>query len=101
TSGNCRCNNGSEEFLSEIETGAYTLPFFNSGTGYLWFETSSDLICGEKSALALDFEVAQGGNELLFNCDAGAYILNNTSLSNAGHDLYCAGEAFRGSAAGC
>ena len=59
TGGNCSCNTGETEYLSQIVTGAYTLPFFTSSTGYLWFETSSDLICGQESALALDFEPAK------------------------------------------
>src|SRR5271154_2314603 len=66
TGGGCSCNHGGEEFLSEIETGAYTPGVDFPGTGYLWFVTSSDEICGEESALAINYAAANQGDELLF-----------------------------------
>ena len=100
TSGSCRCDvseliGGEFEYLSEIETGGYTLgENCQSSTGYLWFTTSSDEICGEESSLALDFAVANGGSEIIGACDPGEYILNNTSLLNAGYDFGCAFEGY-------
>jgi len=88
TGGTCSCNADGTEYLSEIETGGYTLgEKCESSTGYLWFTTSSDEICDEESSLALDFAVANGGNEIIGTCDPGDYILDNTSLDNAGTDL--------------
>jgi len=96
TGGTCSCNDGGFETLSEIETGGYTLgEGCESSTGYLWFTTSSDLICDEESSLALDFAVANGGNEIIGTCDPGEYILDNTSLANAGHYIdTCAFEGY-------
>ena len=101
TGGTCRCNYtvspGNAETLSEIETGGYTLgEDCESSTGYLWFTTSSDLICGAESSLALDFAVADGGNEIIGTCDPSEYILDNTSLYNAGYDIpACAFEGYK------
>jgi hypothetical protein len=99
TGGTCRCNvnavPGAIETLSEIEGGGYTLgENCQSSTGYLWIETSSDEICGIGSALALDFAVAQGGQELIGACDPAEFILNNKSLFNAGFGIPCAFEGF-------
>ncbi|MGD0076018.1 MAG: hypothetical protein ABSD31_16995 [Candidatus Binataceae bacterium] len=99
TGGSCACNRhvdddtGNTEYLSEIETGGYTLgENCQSSTGYMWFQTSSDPICGETSALALDFAVAEGGLELLGACDPAEYILGNTSLPNTGFYDACVFE---------
>ena len=95
TSGTCQCNTDEVEYLSEIVTGGYTLgEDCQSSTGYLWFTTSSDLICGEESSLALDFAVASGGSEIIGACDPAKYILNNTSVSNAGYDFNCSFEGY-------
>ena len=99
TGGSCRCNvieaSAGPEYLSQIETGGYTLgESCQSSTGYLWFTTSSDEICGEESSLALDFAVANGGSEIVGACDPGEYILNNTSLYNAGYYFSCAFEGY-------
>jgi len=102
TGGTCRCNTigvsspgGGFEFLSEIETGGYTLgENCQSSTGYLWLETSSDPICGVESAVAIDFAVAQQGKEILGACDTAEFILNNTSLRNAGFFDACSVEGF-------
>ena len=97
TGGSCRCNHHGlvTETLSAIVTGGYTLgQNCQSNTGYLWFTTSSDLICDEESSLALDFAVAQGGKELMGACDPGEFILNNTSLFNAGFFIPCAFEGW-------
>ncbi len=95
TGGGCRCNNDGTEYLSEIEAGAYTLgENCESSTGYMWFVTSSDEICGVDSYLALDFAVAQGGKEIMGACDTAEYILNNHSMFNAGYDLACAFEGW-------
>jgi len=99
TSGNCRCNvsevSDSFEYLSEIEIGGYTLgEDCQSSTGYLWFTTSSDEICGQESSLALDFAVAQGGSEIVGACDPSEYILNDTSLFNAGYYFSCSFEGY-------
>jgi hypothetical protein len=99
TSGDCRCSvngtAGSFEYLSEIETGGYTLgEECQSSTGYLWFETSSEEICGEESALALDFAVGQGGSEIIGACDPGEFILNNPALANSGFDFSCSFEGY-------
>ena len=99
TSGDCRCSvsgtAGSFEYLSEVETGGYTLgEECQSSTGYLWFETSSDEICGEENALALDFAVAQGGSEIIGACDPAEFILNNSALANAGFDFNCSFEGY-------
>jgi hypothetical protein len=104
TGGTCRCNvreTGEDvrdpfivETLSEIEGGGYTLgENCQSSTGYLWFVTSSDEICGEGSYLALDFAAAQQGKELIGACDTAKFILNNESESNAGI-IGCAFEGF-------
>ena len=96
TSGSCSCNTDGAEYLSEIETGGYTLgENCQSSTGYLWFTTSSDPICGDVSSAAIDFAVAQGGNEIIGACDPGEYILNNESLLNAGYDDACAFEGWK------
>ena len=100
TGGTCRCNSGGLgggfETLSEIVTGGYTLgENCQSSTGYLWFTTSSDFICDEESSLALDFAVAQGGKEIIGACDPSFYILNNTSLFNAGYYIPCAFEGYQ------
>jgi len=102
TGGTCRCNTngiatdaGGFEYLSEIEGGGYTLgENCQSSTGYLWFETSSDLICGIESGVAIDFAVAQQGQEILAACDPGEFILNNTSMPNAGFFDACSVEGF-------
>jgi len=95
TGGECRCNEDGFETLSEIETGGYTLgENCESSTGYLWFTTSSDEICDEESSLALDFAIADGGSEIIGACDPGEYILDNTSLDNAGYDFACAFEGY-------
>jgi hypothetical protein len=95
TGGTCRCQKDGFETLSGITTGGYTLGTnCQSSTGYLWFTTSSDLICNEESSLALDFAVAQGGSEIMGTCDPGEFILNNTSLFNTGFDINCAFEAY-------
>jgi len=95
TGGTCRCNNDGTEYLSEVESGAYTLgENCQSSTGYLWFVTSSDEICGIDSFLALDFAVAQQGKELMGACDTAQYILNNHSMLNAGFDMNCAFEGW-------
>jgi hypothetical protein len=60
----------------------------------LWFESSSDEICGEESYAAIDFAVAKGGQEIIGACDPGEYILNNTSEYNAGYYDACAVEGF-------
>jgi hypothetical protein len=99
TGGTCRCNvmEGDErtETLSEIEGGGYTLgENCQSSTGYLWFVTSSDEICGYASYLALDFAVAQQGKELIGACDTDEFILNNLSELNAGFFFNCSFEGF-------
>src|SRR5580704_4758285 len=107
TGGNCRCHTGSSsplnetaptssfEYLSQIEGGGYTLgENCQSSTGYLWFVTSSDEICDISSFLALDFAVAQQGNELIGACDTDEFILNNEAEFNAGFFLPCAFEGF-------
>jgi len=98
TGGSCRCNNQEEgkiETLSEIEGGGYTLgEDCQSSTGYLWFVTSSDEICGFESFLALDFAVAQQGKELIGACDTAEFILSNTSEFNAGYEMACAFEGW-------
>ncbi|HTY56297.1 MAG TPA: hypothetical protein VMB26_13900, partial [Candidatus Binataceae bacterium] len=73
------------ETLSEIEGGGYTLgENCQSSTGYLWFSTSSDEICGVANYMALDFAVAEQGQEIIGACDTDEFILNNTSEINAG-----------------
>ena len=99
TGGNCKCNvntgDGGFEYNSEIEAGGYTLgENCQSSTGYLWFTTSSDLICGVESSAAIDFAVANGGNEIIGACDTDEFILNNTSLFNAGFFDACAVEGY-------
>jgi hypothetical protein len=95
TGGTCRCNNDGFEYLSEIEGGSYTLgENCQSSTGYLWFVTSSDEICGSQSFLALDFAVAQQGKELMGACDTAEFILNNRSEPNTGFDINCAFEGW-------
>ena len=100
TGGSCSCNNAEftgtgVEFLSGIESGAYTLgEDCQSSTGYLWFVTSSDEICGFDSFLALDFAVAQSGKEILGACDTSEFILDNTSEFNAGFDMACSFEGW-------
>jgi len=95
TSGQCQCNNDGTEYLSEIEGGAYTLgEDCQSSTGYLWFVTSSSPVCGEEYYLALDFAVAQAGNEMVGACDTAEYILNNTAHANAGYSMPCAFEGY-------
>ncbi|HTY56551.1 MAG TPA: hypothetical protein VMB26_15185 [Candidatus Binataceae bacterium] len=95
TGGTCRCNSDGFEYLSEIEAGAYTLgENCQSSTGYLWFVTSSDEICGAESFLALDFAVAQQGKELIGACDTSEYILDNRSEPNAGYEVNCAFEGW-------
>jgi len=100
TGGTCRCNVHRTEFggfetLSEIEGGGYTLgENCQSSTGYLWFVTSSDRICGISNYLALDFAAAQQGKELIGACDTDEWILNNTAEFNAGEFLPCAFEGF-------
>ena len=85
----------SVETLSEIEGGGYTLgEGCQSSTGYLWFVTSSDEICGYSSFLALDFAVAQQGKELMGACDTDEFILNNSSELNAGFFFNCAFEGW-------
>ncbi len=88
TGGTCRCNAHFltvVETLSEIEGGGYTLgESCQSSTGYLWFATSSDEICGLGSYMALDFAVADGGSEIIGACDTAEYILNNESEFNFG-----------------
>jgi len=72
TGGSCRCHGDHFETLSEIETGAYTLgEDCQSSTGYLWFTTSSDPICGDESSMALDLAVAQGGDEIAGSLGVG------------------------------
>jgi hypothetical protein len=106
TGGNCRCHTGSSsplnetaptssfEYLSQIEGGGYTLgENCQSSTGYLWFVTSSDEICGLSSFLALDFAVAQQGKEIIGACDTNRFILNNESEFNAGF-VSCAFEGW-------
>ncbi len=98
TGGSCRCNvgdgEGNFEYISEIETGGYTLgENCQSSTGYLWFQTSSDPICGETNAIAVDFAVANGGLELLGACDPAEYVLGNTALPNTGSYDACSFEA--------
>jgi hypothetical protein len=95
TGGGCRCNNDGSEYLSQIVTGGYTLgQNCQSSTGYMWFATASDEICGIDSYLALNFTVAQQGKEIMGACDTKEYILNNTSKFNAGYDLACAFEGW-------
>jgi len=95
TGGECRCNDDGFETLSEIETGGYTLgEDCESSTGYLWFTTSSDLICDETSSMALDFAVATGGDEIIGACDPGEFILDNESLDNSGFFIPCAFEGW-------
>jgi len=95
TGGECRCNVGGFETLSEITGGGYTLgEDCQSSTGYLWFVTTSDEICDLDSYLALDFAVAQQGSEILGACDTDEFILSNTSKFNAGFDLPCAFEGW-------
>jgi hypothetical protein len=95
TGGSCRCNSYSSEYLSEIVTGGYTLgENCQSSTGYLWFTTSSDEICGTASSVAVDFAVAAGGKEIIGACDTAEFILNNTSLLNAGYYTACAFEGW-------
>jgi len=95
TGGTCRCNNEGTEYLSAIEGGSYTLgEDCQSSTGYLWFVTSSDEICGSQSFLALDFAVAQQGKEMMGACDTAQYILNNRSEPNTGFDINCAFEGW-------
>ena len=95
TGGTCKCNTEGFEYNSEIETGGYTLgEDCQSSTGYMWFTTSSDPICGEESSVALNFAVADGGEEIIGACDPGEYILNNTSLYNAGYYDACSFEGY-------
>jgi len=100
TGGHCACNVASSEttgfeYNTQIEGGGYTLgEDCQSSTGYMWFESSSDLICGEESGVAIDFAVAKGGLEIIGACDPGEYILNNTSKYNAGYYDACAVEGF-------
>ena len=99
TGGTCRCNVGSDdggpEYLSEIETGGYTLgENCGSSTGYMWFTSSSDPICGVRDSMALDFAVADGGEEIIGACDPGEYILDNESLANFGFSDSCAFEGW-------
>jgi len=96
TGGSCSCNADGDEYLSPIVTGGYTLgEDCESSTGYLWFTTDSNEICDEESSLALDFAVADGAKEIIGTCDPGEYILDNTSLSNAGYDIAsCAFEGY-------
>ena len=71
TSGSCRCNNDGFEYLSEIETGGYTLgENCQSSTGFLTFTTSSDEVCGDTSTVYLDFASAANGQELFGACDS-------------------------------
>ena len=96
TGGSCSCGIGGSEFLSGIVTGGYTLgEGCESSTGYLWFTTSSSEICGKESSLALDFAAALGGEEIIGACDTSTYILDNTSLLNAGADFGCAFEGYK------
>jgi hypothetical protein len=99
TGGQCRCNvndgNGGFEYLSSIFGGAYTLGLgCQSATGFMWFTTTSDLICGVESSVAISFVVANGGTEILGACDPDQFILNNTSLFNAGFFAACSIEGY-------
>jgi len=99
TSGDCRCHvygtGGSFEYLSEVESGGYTLgESCQSSTGYLWFTTSSDLICGLESSIAFDFGVALQGSEMIGACNSGEFVLNDTALPNVGAEMSCSFEGF-------
>ena len=95
TGGTCRCHAGHLETLSEIISGAYTLgEDCQSSTGYLWFTTSSDLICGLESSIAFDFGVALQGSEMIGACNSGEFVLNDTALPNVGAEMSCSFEGF-------
>ncbi len=95
TGGSCRCNSYGAEYISEIEAGGYTLgENCQSSTGYMWFTTSSDEICGTQSAVAVDFAVADDGDEIIGACDPAEYIVGSSSLLNAGYDTACAFEGW-------
>jgi hypothetical protein len=100
TQGECRCSSqivgGSRlETLSEITGGGYTLgDGCESSTGYLWFTTASDDICGIGPSLALDFAVAQTGKEIVGQCNAAEFILNNSSIFNTGFVMPCSFEGW-------
>jgi len=100
TQGECRCSDQTIggphlETLSEINGGGYTLgDGCESSTGYLWFTTTSDDICGIGSALALDFTVAQAGKEILGQCNIDEYIQSNTSIFNVGFVMPCSFEGW-------
>jgi hypothetical protein len=69
-SGSCSCNGAFTEYLSQIETGGYTLgENCQSSTGFLSFTVSSDEVCGITSNIYLDFAAATGGQEILGSCD--------------------------------
>jgi hypothetical protein len=99
TSGTCRCNVAAAskpEYFSQIIGGGYTLgEDCQSSTGYLWFTTTSDEICGVEPSIALDFAVAQAGSEIIGACDPGQYVLHNNSLLNAGYNFSCAFEGYQ------
>ena len=44
--------------------------------------------------MALDFAVAQGGQELIGACDPAEYILGDESLVNFGYEDTCAFEGY-------
>jgi hypothetical protein len=99
TGGDCRCNidtlAGRFETLSAITNGGYSLgDGCQSSTGYMWFSTSSDEICGLESSLALDFGVAQSGKELLGSCNVAPFIQDNDSIANAGFFMPCSFEGW-------
>jgi len=95
SAGTCTCNFEDTEYLSEIESGGYSLADnCQSGPGYLWFTTSGDKICGQQRSLALDFAVAQQGNEIMGACDTARYILDNKSVANTGFLFNCAFDGY-------
>ena len=93
TGGDCRCNSDGTEFSWSITTGQYFVE--TDGEGTLYFESSTNQICGGRAAyLDLDFALANGGKEIVGNCNAVQYILSGTVL-NAGADLACAFEGYQ------
>ena len=99
TGGSCSCDaselGDNVEYLSSIVAGGYTLGgHCQSSTGYMWFTTSSQEICGQEFSLALNFALANGGSEIIGACDPSEYIAGNTSLYNAGYYFSCAFEGY-------
>jgi len=96
TGGDCRCNaETSTEVSSTIASGEYFLEAA-TGTGFLFLETSGGDICGFTPYLGLDFALANGGTEIVGNCDGEEFIsIDGDEFPNTGYDMPCAFEGYR------